>query len=74
MFFLLIPQPTSAVFDYFRKEGLLNFDNFLESDNFDAARQPEGMRCRAPRKPTVSSFMITTLRRIGSGKFGVLAD
>lgn len=34
-FFLLIPQPTSAVYDYFRKEGLLNFDNFFESDNFD---------------------------------------
>ena len=29
----------------------------------------DGMRWRAPRKPTVSSFMITTLRRIGSGSW-----
>ena len=27
----------------------------------------EGMRSRAPRSPTVSSFISTTLRRIGSG-------
>ena len=27
----------------------------------------EGMRSRAPRRPTVSSFISTTLRRIGSG-------
>ena len=29
-FFLLIPQPTSDVYHYFRKENLLNFDRFFE--------------------------------------------
>ena len=29
-FFLLIPQPTSDVYEYFRKENLLNFDRFFE--------------------------------------------
>jgi magnesium-protoporphyrin IX monomethyl ester (oxidative) cyclase len=29
-FFLLIPQPTSDVYNYFRKENLLNFDRFFE--------------------------------------------
>ncbi len=33
-FYLLIPQPTSKVYDYFRKEGLLNFDKFFESNDF----------------------------------------
>lgn len=30
-FYLLIPQPTSDVYNYFRKEGLLNLDNYFES-------------------------------------------
>lgn len=34
-FYLLIPQPTSEVYDYFKKEGLLNFDAFFESNEFD---------------------------------------
>lgn len=34
-FYLLIPQPTSEVYQYFKKEGLLNFDSFFESDGFD---------------------------------------
>jgi radical SAM superfamily enzyme YgiQ (UPF0313 family) len=34
-FYLLIPQPTSAVYGYFKKEGLLNFDNFFEANDFD---------------------------------------
>ena len=29
-FYLLIPQPTSDVYAYFRKENLLNFDRFFE--------------------------------------------
>lgn len=29
-FYLLIPQPTSDVYDYFRKENLLNLDHFFE--------------------------------------------
>ncbi|PJE67862.1 hypothetical protein COU95_00060, partial [Candidatus Shapirobacteria bacterium CG10_big_fil_rev_8_21_14_0_10_40_9] len=29
-FYLLIPQPTSDVYQYFRKENLLNFDRFFE--------------------------------------------
>lgn len=29
-FYLLIPQPTSDVYDYFRKEKLLNLDHFFE--------------------------------------------
>lgn len=29
-FFLLIPQPTSDVYQYFKKEGLLNLDHYLE--------------------------------------------
>jgi len=33
-FYLLIPQPTSRVYDYFKKEGLLNFDKFFESNEF----------------------------------------
>jgi anaerobic magnesium-protoporphyrin IX monomethyl ester cyclase len=36
-FYLLIPQPTSAVYDFFKKEGLLNFDGFFESLDFDEA-------------------------------------
>lgn len=34
-FYLLMPQPTSAVYEYFKKEGLLNFDNFFELGDFD---------------------------------------
>ena len=34
-FFLLIPQPTSKVYQYFKHEGLLNFDAFFESDEYD---------------------------------------
>lgn len=34
-FFMLIPQPTSNVYQYFKKEGLLNFDKFFESDEYD---------------------------------------
>ncbi len=34
-FFLLIPQPTSDVYGYFKKEGLLDFDSFFESVEFD---------------------------------------
>lgn len=34
-FYLLIPQPTSDVYRYFEKEGLLNFDSFFESDGFN---------------------------------------
>lgn len=29
-FYLLIPQPTSDVYQYFKKEGLLNLDHYLE--------------------------------------------
>ncbi|HAJ56605.1 MAG TPA: hypothetical protein DCL35_02420 [Candidatus Omnitrophica bacterium] len=34
-FYLLIPQPTSDVYQYFKKEGLLNFDKFFDSEEFD---------------------------------------
>ena len=34
-FYLLVPQPTSDVYQYFRKEGLLNYDRLLENDEFD---------------------------------------
>lgn len=34
-FYLLIPQPTSAVYEYFKKEGLLSFDKFFEADDFN---------------------------------------
>jgi len=34
-FYLLIPQPTSDVYQYFRKENLLNFDSFFEDLKFD---------------------------------------
>ncbi len=34
-FYLLIPQPTSDVYQYFKKEGLQNFDAFFESFDFD---------------------------------------
>lgn len=34
-FYLLIPQPTSAVYKYFKKEGLLSFDKFFEADDFN---------------------------------------
>lgn len=34
-FYLLIPQPSSDVYKYFKKEGLLNIDNFFESEDFD---------------------------------------
>ncbi|MBI5873611.1 MAG: cobalamin B12-binding domain-containing protein [Candidatus Omnitrophica bacterium] len=34
-FYLLIPQPTSDVYRYFKKEGLLNFDKFFDSVDFD---------------------------------------
>ena len=34
-FYLLIPQPTSEVYSYFRKENLLNLDRFLISINDD---------------------------------------
>lgn len=34
-FYLLMPQPTSDVYQYFKKEGLLNFDSFFENDEFD---------------------------------------
>ncbi len=34
-FYLLMPQPTSDVYQYFKKEGLLNFDAFFEKDEFD---------------------------------------
>ncbi len=40
-FYLLIPQPTSDVYQYFRKEDLLNFDSFFEElkvDDEDFAR------------------------------------
>jgi hypothetical protein len=36
-FYLLIPQPTSDVYEVFKKEGLLNFDSFFESPVFDEA-------------------------------------
>ncbi|MFH0738947.1 MAG: radical SAM protein [Candidatus Omnitrophota bacterium] len=34
-FYLLIPQPTSDVYEYFKKEGLLDLDAFFESTDFD---------------------------------------
>jgi len=34
-FYLLIPQPTSDVYQYFRKEGFLNFDHFFKDLNLD---------------------------------------
>ncbi len=34
-FYLLMPQPTSEVYEYFKKEGLLNFDSFFERAEFD---------------------------------------
>lgn len=34
-FFLLMPQPTSDVYQYFKKEGLLDFDDFFKSETFD---------------------------------------
>lgn len=34
-FYLLIPQPTSDVYSYFRKEKLLNFDGFFERLKID---------------------------------------
>lgn len=34
-FYLLIPQPTSEVYDYFKKEKLLDFDSFFKSEKFD---------------------------------------
>lgn len=34
-FYLLIPQPTSDVYQYFRKEDLLNFDRFFEELKID---------------------------------------
>lgn len=34
-FYLLIPQPTSDVYQVFKKEGLLNFDKFFDSEEFD---------------------------------------
>ncbi len=40
-FFLLMPQPTSDVYQHFKKEGLLNFDNFFESDTFDEEKFEE---------------------------------
>ncbi len=35
-FYLLIPQPTADVYQYFRKEGLLNFDRFFEDLKVDS--------------------------------------
>jgi magnesium-protoporphyrin IX monomethyl ester (oxidative) cyclase len=32
-FYLLIPQPTSDVYQFFKKEGLLDFDSFFEKDD-----------------------------------------
>lgn len=34
-FYLLIPQPTSDVYRYFKKEGLLDFDDFFKSVDFN---------------------------------------
>lgn len=34
-FYLLIPQPTSDVYQYFRQENLLNFDHFFEDLQVD---------------------------------------
>ncbi len=34
-FYLLMPQPTSEVYLHFKKEGLLDFDNFFEQNGFD---------------------------------------
>ncbi|MEK6645388.1 MAG: radical SAM protein [Candidatus Firestonebacteria bacterium] len=34
-FYLLIPQPTSDVYGYFKKENLLNLDAFFENENPD---------------------------------------
>ncbi|MFH1691100.1 MAG: radical SAM protein [Candidatus Omnitrophota bacterium] len=34
-FYLLMPQPTSEVYEYFKKEGLLNFDSFFEKEDFN---------------------------------------
>jgi radical SAM superfamily enzyme YgiQ (UPF0313 family) len=34
-FYLLMPQPASDVYQFFKKEGLLNFDAFFEKDEFD---------------------------------------
>jgi len=35
-FFLLVPQPTSEVYQYFKKEGLLDIDNFLDTGNISS--------------------------------------
>jgi magnesium-protoporphyrin IX monomethyl ester (oxidative) cyclase len=40
-FYLLIPQPTSEVYSYFKKEGLLDFDSFFESDKFEIRKFEE---------------------------------
>lgn len=40
-FYLLIPQPTSDVYKIFKKEGLLDFDKFFESTEFDEKKFEE---------------------------------
>jgi glycosyltransferase involved in cell wall biosynthesis len=35
VFYLLTPQPTSEVYEYFKKENLLNFDRFFEDLKMD---------------------------------------
>jgi magnesium-protoporphyrin IX monomethyl ester (oxidative) cyclase len=35
VFYTLCPMPTSDVYQYFKKEGLLDFDPVFESNNFD---------------------------------------
>ena len=39
-----MPQPTSEVYQYFKKEGLLNYDRFLENDEFDEEEFEKMMR------------------------------
>jgi magnesium-protoporphyrin IX monomethyl ester (oxidative) cyclase len=40
-FYLLMPQPTSRVYEYFKKEKLLDFDSLFEQDGFDEAKFEE---------------------------------
>ncbi|PIU01905.1 hypothetical protein COT68_00740 [bacterium (Candidatus Torokbacteria) CG09_land_8_20_14_0_10_42_11] len=40
-FYSLCPMPTSEVYQYFKKEGLLNFDSVFNSDIFDYKKYEE---------------------------------
>ncbi|HBO97406.1 MAG TPA: hypothetical protein DD648_05180 [Candidatus Omnitrophica bacterium] len=63
-FFTLAPQPTSDVYNDFKKEGLLNFDDVLNSSEIDPAKYEEVYRLLNDGGSPTTHFTSAEIKKI----------